>query len=206
MVANKTILSPDHGRLLVQLARQTLMEHLGLSLPRDQAVALHDGLMDQAFQTVCGVFVTLKLDGQLRGCIGTLEGREPLASGVATQAVNAAFHDPRFSALKRKELDRVFIEVSVLTRPQPLTYKDSEDLLAKLKPGIDGVTISMDYTGATFLPQVWEQLPDPKEFLSHLCMKAGLQSMAWREGKLKVETYQVQYFEETVQPPAVSGY
>lgn len=196
MVPSNSTLSPDHGRLLVQLARQTLMAHFGLSLPRDQTVALHDGLKDDAFQTVCGVFVTLKLAGQLRGCIGTLEGQEPLASGVATQAVNAAFHDPRFSALKPKELDRVSIEVSVLTRPQSLAYTDADDLVVKLRPYIDGVTISLDYAGATFLPQVWKQLPRPDDFLSHLCMKAGLDRDAWRKGKLHVETYQVQYFEE----------
>jgi AmmeMemoRadiSam system protein A len=196
MSASQSTLSSVQGKLLVQLARKTLMEHFSLNLPEGQADRLNEGLKDEAFQAVSGVFVTLRMGGQLRGCIGTLEGREPLASGVATQAVNAAFHDPRFSALKRNELDRVNIEVSVLSQPQPLAYTDADDLLVKLQPHIDGVTISMDYAGATFLPQVWEQLPRPDDFLSHLCMKAGLDRDAWREGKLHVETYQVQYFEE----------
>lgn len=196
MSTSQSTLSTAQGKLLVQLARKTLMEHFSLSLPEDQVDRLNEGLKDEVFQAVSGVFVTLRMGGQLRGCIGTLEGREPLASGVATQAVNAAFHDPRFSTLKKNELDRLNIEVSVLTRPQPLAYTDPDDLVVKLRPHIDGVTISLDYAGATFLPQVWEQLPRPDDFLSHLCMKAGLDRDAWREGKLHVETYQVQYFEE----------
>lgn len=196
MSQSENTLSPSQGKLLVQLARKTLMEHFKLSLPEDQTGQLNEGLKDAVFQTVCGVFVTLKLDGQLRGCIGTLEGWEPLVSGVATQALNAAFHDPRFTALKQNELEQVNIEVSVLTQPQPLAYTNADELVAKLRPHIDGVTINLDYAGATFLPQVWEQLPEPKDFLSHLCIKAGLAGNTWRMGKLKVETYQVQYFEE----------
>ena len=189
-------ISPDQGDALLKLARNTLMTHFGRRLPEDPTDALERRLAEGALQKVCGTFVTLTKDGQLRGCIGSLEGREPLAAGVATQAINAAFNDPRFPPLKESELDRVVIEVSVLTRPQPLDYSDADDLIRKLRPGIDGVTISKGFRGATFLPQVWEQLPTTEAFLSHLCMKAGLDSRAWRSGDLKVETYQVQYFEE----------
>jgi AmmeMemoRadiSam system protein B/AmmeMemoRadiSam system protein A len=189
-------LTADQGKALVQLARKTLMERFGLRVSADQQAELTSQIADPALQTVCGTFVTLKIRDQLRGCIGSLEGREPLASGVVTQAVNAAFHDPRFTPLKQDELERVTIEVSVLTKPQPLAYTDAKDLLAKLRPHIDGVTIHQGYAGATFLPQVWEQLPRAEDFLSHLCLKAGLDSQTWRKGKLKVETYQVQYFEE----------
>lgn len=196
MSTSQSTLSPAQGQLLVQLARKTLIGHFSLSLPEDHVERLNEGLKDEAFQALSGVFVTLRMGGHLRGCMGTLQGREPLASAVATQAVNAAFHDPRFSALEKNELDRVNIEVSVLTRPQPLIYSDADDLVVKLRPHVDGVTISLDYAGATFLPQVWEQLPRPDDFLSHLCMKACLDRDAWREGKLHVETYQVQYFEE----------
>ena len=143
-----------------------------------------------------GTFVTLTIKGELRGCIGSLEGREPIVDGVRHNAVNAAFHDPRFRPLGRQELDKVTIEVSILSEPQPLAYTDGEDLLGRLRPGTDGVIIRKGYASATFLPQVWEQLPDKEEFLTHLCLKAGLAPDAWRRGDLEVLTYQVQYFEE----------
>jgi len=141
--------------------------------------------------------VTLKIGGDLRGCIGTLTGREPLVEGVATHALNAAFHDPRFGPLTAEELNRVTIEVSVLGEPQPLRYEGAADLIAKLRPHVDGVILRKGYASATFLPQVWEQLPKPEAFLSHLCLKAGLSGDAWRKGQLEVQTYQVQYFEES---------
>ena len=190
-------ITPQQGRALVRLARKTLMERFGRTLPAEEAAALADQLQDAALQSRCGTFVTLKIGGRLRGCIGSLQGREPLVDGIAANAINAAFHDPRFPALKAKELDRIVIEVSVLTKPEPLTYKDHADLIAKLRPRIDGVTIRKGHAGATFLPQVWDQLPKPEDFLSHLCLKAGLGADAWRTDKLDVETYCVQYFEES---------
>lgn len=190
-------LTPDQGRALVELARLTLMEHFNRKCPDGWKAELESRLADQALQVHSGTFVTLKIGGQLRGCIGSLTGREPLVEGVRSNALNAAFHDPRFRRLTPKELDRADIEVSVLTAPQPLAYSDAQDLIDKLRPGIDGVTIHKGMAGGTFLPQVWEQLPDPKSFLSHLCKKAGLPEEAWRAGDLEVETYQVQYFGET---------
>ncbi len=103
---------------------------------------------------------------------------------------------PGSPPLKPAELDRVDIEVSILTEPYPLEYRDSKDLLAKLRVNVDGVILRKGSASATFLPQVWEQLPRPEEFLSHLCMKAGLSADTWRESHLEVLTYQVQYFEE----------
>jgi AmmeMemoRadiSam system protein A len=132
----------------------------------------------------------------LRGCIGSLVGSEPLADGVRTNALNAALHDPRFAPLKVDEIDGITVEVSVLSEPRPLDYHGGDDLVARLRPGIDGVTIRSGYHAATFLPQVWDQLPDPGDFLSNLCLKAGLPANAWKEGGLDVETYQAQYFEE----------
>jgi AmmeMemoRadiSam system protein A len=157
---------------------------------------LETRLADQALQACCGTFVTLKMDDQLRGCIGSLSATAPIVSGVRDNALNAAFHDPRFSPLSKRELDRVQIEVSVLSEPVPLAYTDADDLLSRLRPGIDGVIIKKGLASATFLPQVWEQLPQPEPFLSHLCMKAGLPADGWREGDLTVLVYQVQYFEE----------
>jgi AmmeMemoRadiSam system protein A len=189
-------LTPDQGRALVALARQTLMAHFHRRLAEEKTADLEARLEDEALGVHSGTFVTLKIGGALRGCIGTLVGREPLADGVRSNAINAAFHDPRFRRLTDKELDRVSIEVSVLTSPQPLEYSGPDDLIAKLRPGIDGVTLRRGAAGSTFLPQVWEQLPDPGSFLSHLCRKAGLPADAWRDGDLDVEIYQVQYFEE----------
>lgn len=139
---------------------------------------------------------SLKIDNQLRGCIGNLSASAPIVKGVCDNALNAAFHDPRFSPLGKKELDAVHIEVSVLSEPVALTYTDADDLVARLRPGVDGVIIKSEFASATFLPQVWDQLPQPEPFLSHLCVKAGLPADQWRKGDLEVQVYQVQYFEE----------
>jgi len=189
-------LTPEQGAALVALARRTLAGHYGENFPSDEVRQLDAHLADPELQTRCGTFVTLKIDNQLRGCIGSLAATAKMVDGVRDNALNAAFHDPRFSPLKKKELDAVQIEVSVLTEPVELEYTDAEDLLAKLKPGVDGLIIKRGYASATFLPQVWEQLPRPESFLSHLCMKAGLPSDQWREGDLTVLVYGVQYFEE----------
>jgi len=188
--------SEAQGQVLVQLARQTLMQELGKTVPPGESESMKESLLDQSYESHCGTFVTLKIRDQLRGCIGNLNATEPLSEGVRRNAINAAFHDPRFPPLTDKELDKVDIEISILTEPRPLAYSDGEDLLTKLRVDIDGVIIRKGHASATFLPQVWEQLPDPEEFLTHLCMKAGLSSDAWRNNKLEVLTYQVQYFEE----------
>jgi AmmeMemoRadiSam system protein A len=190
------LLTPEKGRLLVKLARSTLMEKLGCPLPPAEADQLRSALNDPVFKTPCGTFVTLKQQGQLRGCIGNLSSSDPLAEGVRRNAVNAAFHDPRFAPLTDRDLDRILIEVSVLTEPRPLEFSDPEDLLRKLRPGVDGVILRQEYASATFLPQVWEQLPRKEDFLGHLCLKAGLPREAWKKSQLEVSTYQVQYFEE----------
>ncbi len=186
-------LTEQQGQVLVKLARRSLLERFGRHAELED---LEPQLADPAFDQRCGTFVTLTIGGNLRGCIGSLEGYEPLKEGVRRNAVNAAFHDPRFAPLSAHELDQVRIEVSVLSKPRPLEYTGPEDLLRKLRPGLDGVIISKGPASATFLPQVWQQLPEPKSFLSHLCMKAGLPADQWRKGDLQVQVYQVQYFEE----------
>jgi AmmeMemoRadiSam system protein B/AmmeMemoRadiSam system protein A len=189
-------LSENQGAALVALARLTLMEHFKQPLTPERRDQVRAAQADPALQASSGTFVTLKIGGQLRGCIGSLVGHEPLLEGVRSNALNAALHDPRFRPLTAGELERVSIEVSVLTTPQPLEYVDAKDLAARLRPHVDGVTIRKGFSSATFLPQVWEQLPDVETFLFHLCQKAGLSGDAWRKGNLQVETYQVQYFEE----------
>jgi AmmeMemoRadiSam system protein A len=189
-------LSPEQGKLLVRLARQTLSENLSKKIPQNEIDSLNAALADPCFNASRGTFVTLTIDGDLRGCIGNLTSSESLVSSVRRNAVNAAFHDPRFSPLSPSELDRVSIEVSILSEPEPMHYRDAADLVKKLRPHIDGVILRQGIASATFLPQVWEQLPQPQDFLKHLCLKAGLAADAWQHSKLEVSTYQVQYFEE----------
>jgi hypothetical protein len=194
--ASQSALNNNQGLSLVMLARYALMKHFKRPVSEERQDRIRAVLADPALQATSGTFVTLKIGGQLRGCIGSLVGHEPLVDGVRTNALNAALHDPRFRPLTAKELDHVSVEVSVLTASQPLEYADAEDLAARLRPHVDGVTIRKGFASATFLPQVWEQLPEVEIFLSHLCQKAGLPLDAWRKGDLEVETYQVQYFEE----------
>ena len=189
--------SEAQGRMLVKLARQTISERLGVKVYDSASDASALALQDDCLKSHCGTFVTLKIGGQLRGCIGNLSASESVLEGVKRNAINAAFHDPRFSPLSQDELDRTEIEISILTEPQPLEYRDGQDLIQKLRVNVDGVIIRKGHYSATFLPQVWEQLPEPDDFLTHLCRKAGLSSEAWKSSKLEVLTYQVQYFEET---------
>ena len=188
------LLSSRQGKALVLLARKTITEKFPGKTVKDAVT--EDMFDDPAFQEKRGTFVTLKVRGNLRGCIGSLAAVEPLVNGVRRNAINAAFHDPRFPPLGQDELERISIEVSILTEPHKLEYTDGDDLVKKLRPGVDGLVISKGRLSATFLPQVWAQLPGPQEFLSHLCLKAGLSSSAWKTDNLEVSTYQVQYFEE----------
>jgi len=136
-------------------------------------------------------FVTLKKRGDLRGCVGTLKAEQPLVEDVQVRALAAAFHDFRFPPVDAEELDEIRIEVSVLTKPRTLVYESPEDLISELEPGLDGVVLSDGYHKATFLPQVWEKLPDVETFLSRLCYKMGVKPDLWQGKKLDVKTYRV---------------
>jgi AmmeMemoRadiSam system protein A len=186
----------EQGLLLTQLARQTIAEKLGAAINSDEKRNVTEALRNPVFDKRCGVFVTLHIHGQLRGCIGSLSGVESVRDGIARNAVNAAFNDPRFKPLSASEFEQIDIEVSILSEPLPLPYKNSADLLDRLNPQSDGVIIKKGFASATFLPQVWEQLPRKEDFLSRLCMKAGLPASAWQNQTLDVHTYQVQYFKE----------
>ncbi len=188
--------SEKQGHLLVKLARRTIMEKLGQKMDKTESEKLDEALKDLDFQVRRGTFVTLNIDDQLRGCVGSLTGSELISDNVRDNAINAAFRDFRFNPLTIDELKDVDIEISILTEPKPLEYTDGADLIAKLRVNVDGVIIRKGHAGATFLPQVWEQLPRPEEFLSHLCLKAGMSADAWQKTRLEVMTYQVQYFEE----------
>jgi AmmeMemoRadiSam system protein A len=190
-----THLTDDQGRLLVRLARKTIAARLEISGNAGNVLSDTE-FADPAFQEQRGTFVTLKIKNQLRGCMGCLTPSETIREGIQRNAINAAFHDPRFPALTEQELEQAVIEVSILTSPRELEYSDGNELLKKLRPDIDGVIINKGMARATFLPQVWEQLPGIEDFLAHLCRKAGLSPDEWKKGEMGVSIYQVQYFHE----------
>jgi AmmeMemoRadiSam system protein A len=189
-------LSSEQGQVLLKLVRRTLADRFAQKTPQKETDELDRALNDSCFQALNGTFVTLTLNRQLRGCIGNLAADEPIRTGVRRNAINAAFHDPRFAPLGAADLDKIEIEVSILSEPRPLDYRDSSDLLAKLRPGIDGVIVRKGSASATFLPQVWDQLPQARDFLSNLCAKAGLSKDAWENTRLDISVYEVQHFAE----------
>ncbi|MFH1439939.1 MAG: AmmeMemoRadiSam system protein A [Candidatus Woesearchaeota archaeon] len=142
-----------------------------------------------------GCFVTLTVHSMLRGCIGHIIPVQELYKDVIENAVNAALKDPRFPRMVKKELEDVTIEISVLDIPKQLKYKDSEDLINILSKDKPGVILKKGFHQATFLPQVWDDLPTAEEFLSNLCMKAGLSPIEWKN-KIEIETYIVEKFKE----------
>ena len=188
------LLTAKQGAVLLRLARQTIEEELGIPATAPVTPAELD---DPELRQYRGVFVTLNKRGALRGCIGSLLGIEPMIDGIRRHAVNAALRDHRFPMVSGDEVEELQIDISILTPPQNLAYTDGNDLLQKLRPHVDGVILKgPGGASATFLPQVWEQLPIAEMFLDHLCLKAGLAKDSWRSGDLTVQTYQVQHFEE----------
>ncbi len=177
---------------LLKLARETITR-----AARNQELPVVDlDAVSESLQHDGACFVTVTLGGELRGCIGSLEAQRPLVLDVRENAMGSACRDPRFPPVCPEELDNLHIEISVLSAPQPLSYDGPDDLIAKLRPGVDGVVVERDWHRATFLPQVWEKLPDPLQFIERLCYKAGLSPDAYRRPDLDVYTYQVEEFEE----------
>ncbi len=185
-------LTIEEQKTLLRLAREA-MEHgvRGNAYPSLDTAALPPSLREEGSS-----FVTLTRHGELRGCIGSLEPHQSLAEDVREHAVAAALNDPRFPPVSEQELDSIQIEVSRLTRPVPLEYADAHDLLSKLCPHTDGVVMRDGFHRATFLPQVWEKIPDPAEFLSNLCYKMGAHPDLWRHKHLDIFTYRVEEFHE----------
>lgn len=186
-------LTMEERHLLLKLARQSI-----------EAVVNHQPLVKVKREEVPerlwehgASFVTLtEADGALRGCIGALEAYQPLALDVQEHAAAAAVDDYRFQPVRPAELAGLHIEISRLSRPQPLAYEGPADLIARLRPGVDGVILRDGVHRATFLPQVWEQLPEAEEFLAHLCRKMGAPASLWRTKKLEVAVYQVEEWHE----------
>jgi len=166
--------STDHATLL-QVAHDTISHGLRNGRPSDIAPQTYP----KSLREWAATFVTLKTGGVLRGCIGTLQAVRPLVEDVNENAYAAAFRDPRFLPLSDRELVKLQISISILTTPEPISFRSQQDLLAQLQAGIDGVILEEGSNRGTFLPAVWESLPDPREFLRQLKLKAGLHPDYW---------------------------
>jgi len=186
-------LTLEEQQTLLRLAREAMMH----GVKREKLPPLDLSALTPHLREEGASFVTLMMHGQLRGCIGALEPYQSLAEDVREHAVAAALEDPRFPAVSERELGGIQIEVSRLTRPVPLEYTDANDLLSKLRPHVDGVIMRDAFRRATFLPQVWEKIPDPAEFLGNLCYKMGANPELWRTNHFDVLTYQVEEFHES---------
>ncbi|MBI1394948.1 MAG: AmmeMemoRadiSam system protein B [Betaproteobacteria bacterium] len=178
----------DRGDTLLRIARATIARQLGLSLTARE---------DSPFLRVHGAsFVTLTREGALRGCIGSLEAHRPLVDDVKNNARSAAFLDPRFRPLSLREFDGIRVEVSVLSAQEPVAFSSEPELLSRLRPGVDGLVLEYAGHRGTFLPQVWDSLPDPAAFLGHLKRKAGLPADFWASD-VRVSRYTVEKWCET---------
>jgi AmmeMemoRadiSam system protein A len=185
-------LTEDEKKILLQLARTAITQAVN-HFPVDP---LDISRYSPRLRDKGASFVTLTEGGELRGCIGALEPFQPLVEDVREHAIAAALEDYRFPQVRPQELVYIQIEVSRLTLPQVLDYQHPGDLLALLKPNIDGVILKDGFRRATFLPQVWDKLPDPEAFLSHLCQKMGAPADLWRHRVLQAFIYQVEEFHE----------
>jgi uncharacterized protein len=188
----KERLTPEEQQSLLRMAREA-MEH---GVKREKLPLIDRSALTPSLLEPGASFVTLTVHGRLRGCIGALEAHQPLADDVREHAVAAALDDPRFPPVREDELSMIRVEVSRLTRPLPLEYRDADDLLSKLKPYVDGVILRDGLRSATFLPQVWEKIPAPADFLDNLCYKMGTDHGYWRRKHLDVLVYQVELFHE----------
>lgn len=182
------MLSTEHYQKLLQIARQSISHGLEKNCaPNIIADNYHERLRE-----ILATFVTLKIDDQLRGCIGTTQAISPLILSVNDNAYSSAFRDPRFNPLTQDEFEKIHISISVLTPSTPVAFNCEYDLFAQLRPGIDGLIIEKNNRRATFLPSVWESLSRPEEFLLHLKLKAGINSdeppeKAWIYQSISIE-------------------
>ena len=188
------MLSDENKILLIRLARLAIEKtFLNESVDSDLIYEFVDKIPKE-LDTKKGCFVTLKLNNQLRGCIGTIEPVFKMYECTIRNAVNAAFRDYRFDPLMPEEYDKIKIEISVLSKPIEIDYKNPDDLLNKIKSFKDGIILEKDNRSATFLPQVWEQIPNKIEFLEQLSLKAGLNHDIWKTAE--ISKYTVESFEE----------
>jgi AmmeMemoRadiSam system protein A len=173
-----TQVGPGEAEVLLDIAEDAIVDGLHDRPPAAPPVSA----LPRSLQEPRGIFVTLTVGGKLNGCIGTITGTEPLGHGVARHAWSAAFADPRLPSLRRDDYERLRIELSLLSPLSPVSAASRVDLLATLRPGLEGLVIAAGARQAVFLPSVWEQLPDPDDFLDHLQAKAGMPPRWWPPG------------------------
>ena len=184
----------DQEQLLLELAAASIRYGLEHGRPLKPELDEYDPVLREP--GAC--FVTLKREGELRGCIGSLSAQRPLAEDVAENAYAAAFSDPRFYPLQAMELKGLEIHISILGEAEPMQFRSERDLLAQLRPGIDGLILEDGFRRGTFLPSVWEQLPDAVDFLHHLKLKAGLPINYWSE-TLRISRYTTHSFGKVIE-------
>ncbi len=184
-------LTPEERRRLIELAREAIRHGVRHGSPPPVDLAS----LPPALRQPRATFVTLEEDGQLRGCIGSLEARRPLAEDVVNNAFAAAFGDPRFPPVREDEIDRLKIHIAILSPLEAIRADSEAELLEKIRPGVDGLVIEEGALRGTFLPAVWRSIPDKKEFLRHLKVKAGLPPDYWSD-TIKIYRYTTQVIEE----------
>lgn len=182
-------MNAQQKKYLLNLARSKIAKKLNINFK------INENLGKFETQEKRGTFVTLEKKGDLRGCIGNIEPYN-LIESIENNAISAAFNDPRFPSLTKEEFFDINIEISILTVPEKLVYKDTKDLLTKLNENLGVIIKKGVYKSATFLPQVWEDVVDKEDFLNHLCLKATLNKDAWKTENLDVYTYKVIHFNE----------
>ncbi|MBI1175726.1 MAG: AmmeMemoRadiSam system protein A [Sideroxydans sp.] len=181
-------MNTEQGKVLLPIARAAISRALDVPHSADERAPW------LAEHGAC--FVTLTQHGALRGCIGTLQAHRPLLADVQGNAVAAALHDPRFPSLRAEELGYTELEISLLSPASTMAFGNETDALAQLRPGIDGVIFRYRHHRSTFLPQVWEQLPQPHEFMDHLKKKAGLPATFWAD-EVEISRYSVTKWRES---------
>ena len=182
----------EQGKILLQIARAAIYHALHVPFSATVAVDKDAAWLSQPGAT----FVTLTYKGKLRGCVGSLLACEPLIEDVSSNAISAAMRDTRFPPLINDELDDISVEVSLLSELQLLSFANEQDALTKLRPGIDGIVFEYGPYRSTFLPQVWESLPQPRQFLRELKAKAGLSEDFWADN-VKLSRYTVNKWRES---------
>jgi len=187
----------EHQQLLLTIAHDAIFSKIRRSLGEGGQTLKKKvptiGKLPAELMEKRATFVTLTIGGHLRGCIGMLEACRPLAEDVAANARAAAFEDPRFEPLTKKEFEKLEIHISVLSPPEELTFLSEEDVLSQIRLGIDGLILQDGFRRGTFLPSVWEELPSKELFWAHLKRKAGLPADYWSD-TLRVFRYTTEYF------------
>ena len=187
---NPPSIPPEDRQTLLQIARSSIRH----GLEKGQSLVIKAADYPARLQEDRATFVTLTINDMLRGCIGTLEANRPLVQDVAGNAYAAAFCDPRFPPLAEHEYDKLSIHISVLSPTEPINFNSEEALLKMIRPGIDGLVLQEGRFRGTFLPSVWEQLPDRRDFLRHLKLKAGLRPDYWSD-TIEIQRYTTEIIE-----------